>query len=171
MESILKRLNEVEAVECDAGRDPGASKAAAVRAMSDHDLGEIIHAARMYQPNRVYWHWTGERTDVPRGEPLPCGVPFMSPQGGLCSVRREGVDCPECLKILQAPTNTLRLAEIGSALEAALSAYDWPLTIERVGEAWEVAAIDLKARDTDLARALWEVAGRVSQEKGKEAWR
>ena len=67
------------------------------------------------------WHWSGGKK-IEVGTPLACGIPFMSPRGSLCTDNPKGVECAECLKILDAPTNTLRLAGIGAALERIVEA-------------------------------------------------
>ncbi len=69
------------------------------------------------------WHWSGGKK-IEVGTPLACGIPFMSPRGGLCTDDPKGVQCVECLKILEAPTNTLRLAEVGKAAVAWQGASD-----------------------------------------------
>ena len=47
------------------------------------------------------WHWSGGK-QIEVGTPLACGIPFMSPRGGLCTSDPKDVQCVECLKILEA---------------------------------------------------------------------
>lgn len=98
------------------------------------------------------WHWNGGRK-IKVGDPVACGIPFMSPRGGLVTDNRDTVQCVECLKILEAPTNTLRLAALGAAVER-LCGPGVCLEIERLGEQVEVRALGHSAADAALDVAV-----------------